>query len=97
QGNHRAVAIHRLMSWLVTVAGRNLPLRNGHAMLARPVNNNEGRVTHWVCRSPKIRQSTGMLAPGMLAELNQMKFRHALGLICAVLISAALAGTASAQ
>jgi branched-chain amino acid transport system substrate-binding protein len=38
-----------------------------------------------------------MLAPGMLAELNQMKFRHALGLICAVLISAALAGTASAQ
>ena len=38
-----------------------------------------------------------MLAPGMLAELNQMKFRHVLGLICAVLISAALAGTASAQ
>ena len=27
------------MRWPATVAGRNLPLRNGHAMLARPVNN----------------------------------------------------------
>jgi hypothetical protein len=66
-------------------------------MLIGPVNNNEGRVTPRGSRGPKIRRSTGMLAPGMLAELNQMKFRHVLGLLCAVLISAAPVGTASAQ
>src|SRR3978361_990253 len=43
-------------------------------------------------RRPRVRQS-----PGTLTELNHMKFRHVLGLLCAASISVVLAGTASAQ
>src|SRR3978361_619116 len=43
-------------------------------------------------RRPRVRQS-----PGTLTELNHMKFRHVLGLLCAASVSVMLAGPASAQ
>src|ERR1700737_5452485 len=69
---------------------RNLPLPTGHAMLT---GQKLGEAAALASRIPALEPGIGW----DLSEIFNMRSKHILGLLCAAAMSAALAGTASAQ